>query len=101
MTIHGIQIVNDTNFIDKISHIYLSHSLDCYSTIEDIKCREENIGNLFDELYYRGKCQNVQSICESYGFIGVNVNYCLNTTTSLKIPLNEVITRTLSAEEFF
>jgi hypothetical protein len=59
------------------------------------------MGNIFDEIFYRGKCVNVQTICESYGLSGVNVNYCLNSTTLLKIPMSEVITRTLSAEEFF
>lgn len=76
-------------------------SSDCYSTIEDAKCRDGNMGNLLDEIFYHGKCQTIESICESKGLYGLDDNHCLNATTNAKVHINEVITRTLSAEEFF
>lgn len=66
-----------------------------------MKCRENNAGNLLDEIFYSGKCRTIESICELKNLHGLDENHCLNTSVNLKVHINDVITRTLSAEEFF
>lgn len=73
----------------------------CFSTVEDLKCQVGNNGTELDKIYFGGGCSTIQNICESNGLTGVNVNFCFNQTSNLQIPVNEVITRILSAEEFF
>jgi hypothetical protein len=75
--------------------------IDCYSTVADILCQKENVGSELDEIFYRGECRSIQSICVENGLSGVNVNFCFNQTANLEVSINDVITRTLSAEEFF
>lgn len=74
---------------------------DCYSTVQDLICQENNQGNAFDEIFYRGGCKTIEEICRKFDLSGRDVNFCFNESLSVKVPLNDVITRTLSAEEFF
>ncbi|CRK99499.1 CLUMA_CG012818, isoform A [Clunio marinus] len=77
------------------------NSENCFSTIEDINCQRFNEGNPSDEIFFRGSCVDIESICSKNGLLGVNVNFCFNQTTNSEVPLNEVIFRRLSSEEFF
>lgn len=65
--------------------------------IEDIKCRDIN-----STLIFRNNaCRTVQSICEEnlLNWGGVR-DQCLDNIGQ-PIPLSDVITRTLAAEQFF
>lgn len=68
---------------------------------QDVLCQENNVGDARDEIFYQGECKSVEEICSTNGLIGRNVNYCFNSTSNLEIPINEIITRKLAAEEFF
>jgi hypothetical protein len=74
---------------------------DCYSTREDIACQIGNVGNSLDKIFFQGGCKTIETICAGKGFSGFNSNFCFNTTANVQVPINEVITRTLSAEEFY
>lgn len=67
----------------------------------DVVCQENNSGNASDQLFFQGRCQTVQDICSANGLMGRDVNFCFNGTSNQEIPINEVITRKLAAEEFF
>jgi hypothetical protein len=60
-----------------------------------------NTGTKFDEIFYQEKCRTIDEICRGEGLSGVNVTFCFNESTSAHVPINDVITRTLSAEEFY
>lgn len=75
--------------------------LDCYSTVQDLICQENNQGNAMDQIFYRGGCKTIEEICNKFDLSGLNINFCYNESLSVEVPLNEVIKRTLSAEEFF
>ena len=87
--------------LNLLSLLNIINFLDCYSTIQDLKCQEGNVGNAFDQIFYRGGCQTIESICASRNLTGMNVNSCIDQSTNKLLPINEVITRTLSAEEFY
>lgn len=77
---------------------------DCFSTIADLECQYGNDNNHLDEIFYRDQCRTVQEICEGIQnrtLTGVNVNYCFDQVLNVNVPISQVITRTLSAEEFF
>lgn len=76
-------------------------SIACYSTIDDLACREGNIGDANDEIFYREGCIHVDALCGTRFLEGVNATFCRNATTGIYIPINEVIHRVLSTEEFF
>lgn len=73
--------------------------LACYTTIDDMACRANNVGNASDEIFYRTGCINVTELCGGEGFEGINATFCRNATHYL--PINDIFTRTLSSEEFF
>lgn len=77
--------------------------LDCYSIVQDIKCQANNVGNVFDELFFQGECRSAQSVCSIYGLEGLNVDSCVNRSTSSDeiVPISDVVKRKLAAEEFF
>lgn len=67
----------------------------------DLLCQENNAGNASDQIFYRGGCRTVDEICLANGLNGRNATFCFNVTSSQEIPINEIITRKLAAEEFF
>lgn len=73
----------------------------CYSTSEDINCRANNSGNANDKIFYFGDCRTIYDICGNRSLSGVNVTFCRNETAQVYLPINDVINRTLSSEEFF
>lgn len=75
--------------------------LACFSTIQDRICHENNSNSPMDMLYWRRKCMDIQTICSHHGLSGVNVTFCVNETSNALVPIRDVISRTLSAEEFF
>ncbi|KAG5680362.1 hypothetical protein PVAND_009871 [Polypedilum vanderplanki] len=77
------------------------NSENCFSTIEDLYCRQENVGSASDQIFYRGGCREINEICSIHDLVGVNASNCMNTTTNELVPINDVITRSLSSEEFF
>lgn len=83
-----IYYINKWNFIS-----------DCYNLIADIACQESNEGDGNDQIFYRDDCRTIDSICSPLGLEAVNVSFCLNGTEYT--PLNRIITRVLSSEEFF
>lgn len=74
---------------------------DCFSIVQDIACKENNLGNPQDLIFYQRSCRQIGEICTASGLLGRNANYCFNQTTNQEVPINEVITRTLAAEEFY
>lgn len=68
---------------------------------KDILCQENNAGNASDEIFFQGRCKSIEEICSANGLIGQDVNFCFNLTSNQSIPINEIITRKLAAEEFF
>lgn len=68
---------------------------------QDILCQENNAGNGSDEIFFQGRCKSIEEICSANGLIGHNVSVCINSTSNQEIPINEIITRKLAAEEFF
>lgn len=77
------------------------YSTACYSTVDDLACRENNTGNANDQIFYRQGCIDVNTLCGGQGLVGVNAAFCRNATTGMDIPINEIFTRILSTEEFF
>lgn len=68
---------------------------------QDVLCQENNGGNASDEIFFQGRCKSIEEICSAYGLSGQDVNFCFNATLNQEIPINEIITRKLAAEEFF
>lgn len=68
---------------------------------QDLICREKNVGGARDEIFFQGDCKSIEQICEANGLTGRDVNFCFNSTSNQEIPINEIITRKLAAEEFF
>ncbi|CAG9805041.1 unnamed protein product [Chironomus riparius] len=75
------------------------NSPNCYNLIADIACQEGNEGTPADEIFFQNDCQSIDSICSPMGLIPVNSSGCLNGTEFT--PLNRIIHRVLSSEEFF
>ncbi|CRK94128.1 CLUMA_CG007649, isoform B [Clunio marinus] len=75
------------------------NSQNCYSMLQDIKCRGESFLNASAEIFYQKECKSVESICEAHNLEAFNFTSCFNGTHA--IPINKVINRTLAAEEFF
>lgn len=69
--------------------------------VQDVICQENNVGDANDEIYFQGECKSIESICTAINLTGRNVNFCFNSTSNQEIPINEIITRKLAAEEFF
>lgn len=68
---------------------------------QDVLCQENNVGNASDEIFFQGRCKSIEEICSANDLIGRNVTFCFNSTSNQDIPINEIITRKLAAEEFF
>lgn len=75
--------------------------LDCFSTVQDLECQRNNVGNASDEIFFNKECRSMDEICSISGLVGVNVSYCFNETSQTAVSINDVISRVLSAEEFF
>ncbi|KAL7035960.1 hypothetical protein ACKWTF_008639 [Chironomus riparius] len=73
----------------------------CYSVLEDINCRTNNMNNEDDQIFYRGQCRRVADVCAGYGLLGANVTNCFNSTVNENVPIHSIIRRTLSSEEFY
>ena len=79
--------------------IFFNLFLDCYNLIADIACQENNQGTELDEIFYQDRCQTIEEICSPLGLIPANSSGCFNETEFT--PLNRIIHRVLSSEEFF
>lgn len=73
----------------------------CYSTVDDLECRQNNFGNASDEIFYRVGCVDVGTLCGTRGLAGVNANFCRNVTAEVDVAIGDIFVRTLSSEEFF
>lgn len=76
-------------------------STDCFSIKEDIACQIGNIGDEFDRIFYQKECREIGVICAANGLQGLNANFCFNQTAGAEVPITNVVTRTLAAEEFY
>lgn len=87
----------------QLEHEIMTHLLtDCFSIVQDIACQKNNVGNPSDQIFYQRACRQIGEICSlTPGLVGVNANFCFNQATGQQVPINEVITRTLAAEEFY
>lgn len=79
------------------------NSESCFSSLEEVKCRVGNNNTATDQIYYKLKCTDVQSICSdvSAQLNGLNSTACINVTSQETILLSSLIKRIVSSEEFY
>ncbi|XP_055378881.1 sodium- and chloride-dependent glycine transporter 1-like [Condylostylus longicornis] len=77
------------------------NSYQCYSSLEDNFCKQNNTGDKMDQLFYRKNCTTIDNICREKNFIGHNASYCFNEFNSTLIPLKDVAKRVLASEEYY
>lgn len=74
----------------------------CYDLYHDLNvCQVNNDGSVTDQHWFNRTCQEIQTICGDRGYLAVNGSHCTNLTNGINLPLQQVIPRVLSAEEFF
>lgn len=74
---------------------------DCYSSIEDSKCKIDNQNNGDDKIFYMKTCKTVTDICKDYGLQGLNASYCFNVDENIEVPIRDKIKRVLASEEYY
>ena len=85
-----------------VSHLFTCFNTPaCFSIKADIECQVNNVGNALDRIFFQRDCRAVGEICAQSGLIGRNANFCFNQTSNQEVAVNQVIKRTLAAEEFF
>jgi hypothetical protein len=75
--------------------------LDCYSVLADVNCRTNNTNNENDQIFFKRQCRTVADVCAGFQLTGFNVTNCFNSTANEIVPINSIIRRTLSSEEFY
>lgn len=75
----------------------------CYDVYYDINvCQVNNVNSVYDLHFFNLTCQRTSDICSfERGYEAIDGTHCRNLSTGATVTLQEVIPRTLSAEEFF
>lgn len=73
-------------------------SIDCYSSLENIACQQDNKSTIF----YNKTCQDIGTVCSILGWHdNGNATHCFNVTSGEAKLLSELYHRVLSSEEYF
>lgn len=86
---------------DKACNIFVCFYSDCYSSIEDSKCKTDNKNDDEDKIFYMKTCMSVKDICKDYGLQGLNASYCFNKEDDIQVPIRDKIKRVLASEEYY
>jgi len=81
--------------------IEILYTLDCFSVLEDLNCRTNNVNDENDQIFFNRQCSRVADVCAGFGLAGLNVTNCFNSTVNEIVPIHSIIRRTLSSEEFY
>ena len=79
---------------------FLAWLSDCYSSLEDKFCKENNTNHETDKLFWNKTCTQITEICASQNLIGVSASFCKDTNGTT-IPIRHVIKRVLASEEYY
>lgn len=74
---------------------------DCYSSIEDFKCKTDNKNDGNDTIFYMKTCMSVNDICKEYGLQGLNASFCFSKEDDIQVPIRDKIKRVLASEEYY
>lgn len=89
------------NINEWIVLIGITNFIECYSSLEDQKCMENNKGDAHDMIFWRRNCTEIGIICEENQLTGVNVTHCKHELTGELKPIQTVIHRVLASEEYY
>ncbi|KAL5291317.1 hypothetical protein ACFFRR_010613 [Megaselia abdita] len=92
------------SFFPKLLWGYCDNSFNsnnCYSSIEDSKCKTDNKHDDDDKIFYMKTCMSVKEICKDYGLQGLNASYCFNAEENIQVPIRDKIKRVLASEEYY
>ncbi|XP_059613592.1 sodium- and chloride-dependent glycine transporter 1-like [Phlebotomus argentipes] len=81
------------------NHDYNSHK--CFSTLEDMTCKEGNNHTAADLIYWNQTCTDIETICSNHGLTGKNASFCIHPENKSEIAIGNVIDRVLASEEYY
>ncbi|XP_044738127.1 sodium- and chloride-dependent GABA transporter 2-like [Chrysoperla carnea] len=77
------------------------NSRDCYSSLEEVKCTDKNLGNINDTIFWNKTCTSVKQICEDHHLFFNDVKNCRNGTDGPLVAINKVISRIYASQEYY